>query len=64
MIINVEVHLKEDESSEKLIKRFFKKCKKQEIVREYLDKTVAFKTNSRKRKEKRLKNRYMKSKES
>lgn len=58
--VNVEVKLKEGESSDKLIRRFIKKCKKQEIVKEHLDKISFFKTKSQKRREKRSKNKRLK----
>ena len=57
--INVEVRPKPGESDEKLIKRFLKKCKKQEIIREYLDRVSYAKTKSQKRRQKRIKNRYL-----
>lgn len=62
MAINVEVTLRDGESSDKLIKRFFKKCKKQEVVQEYLDKTAYFKTKSQKKRDKVLKNKYLREK--
>ena len=62
-VINIEVRLKDGESQEKLIKRFLKKCKKQEIVKEYLDKTSFFKSKHQRRKEKRLRNQYIINKE-
>lgn len=51
MTINVEVYLRDGESQEKLMKRFFKKCKKEDIIREYLGKTSYFKTRSQKKRE-------------
>ena len=33
--INVEVKLKERETTERLIRRFIKKCKKEKIIEEY-----------------------------
>lgn len=56
----VEVRLKEGESSEKLIKRFVKKCKKQEIIKEYLEKVSFYRSKSQKRRDKMLKNRFLK----
>lgn len=57
--INVEERLREGESQERLIKRFFKKCKKQEIIREHLEKTSYFKTRQQKKREKVLKSKYL-----
>jgi hypothetical protein len=58
--INVEERLREGESAERLIKRFFKKCKKQEIIKEHLEKTSFFRTRRQKRRIKALKNKYLK----
>lgn len=55
----VEVKLRDGESQERLIKRFLKKCKKQEIIREYLEKTSYHRSKSRKRRDKIMKNKYM-----
>jgi len=63
MVINVEVKPKDGEPSEKIIKRFFKKCKKQEIIREYLEKTTFHRTRAQKRREKIRKNKFLKNKE-
>ena len=60
----VEVKLKPGESSDRLIKRFVKKCKKQDVVREYLDKVSFFQTKSQKRRAKRSKNKFLREKES
>ena len=57
--INVEEKLREGETTEKLIKRFFKKCKKVEVIKEHLEKTASFKTSRQKRREKRLKNEHI-----
>ena len=62
-VANVEVFLGERESQESLLRRFSKKCKKQDIVKEYLDKTSCFKSKSQKRKEKSLKAQYIRNKE-
>lgn len=61
--VNIEVKLRDGESQEKLIKRFFKKCKKQEIIKEHLDKTSFFKSNAQKRKERAIRNKYIRDKE-
>lgn len=63
MPINVDCKLRDGESSEKLIKRFFKKCKKAEIIREYLDKTSYHRTRSQKRRDKILRNKFLRKKE-
>jgi ribosomal protein S21 len=60
--INIEVTLRPGESGEKLIKRFSKKCKKQEVIQEYLDKTSFFRTKSQKKRDKVLKNKYLREK--
>jgi ribosomal protein S21 len=62
MPTNIEVRQRGKESADKLIKRFIKKCKKKDIVREYLDKTLYFKPKSQKRREKRKLNAFLKSK--
>ena len=59
---NVIVTLRQGESQEKLLKRFVKKCKKTDIVKEYLGKTLYFKTKAEKRLEKILKNKWLKNK--
>jgi ribosomal protein S21 len=61
--ILVEVRLGRGETSEKLIRRFFKKCKKQDIIKEHLEKVSYYKTNSQKRKDKILKNKHEKVRE-
>lgn len=61
--VNVEVILKPGESSDKLIKRFIKKCKKSEIIKEHLEKVSFFLTPSQKRRAKRAKNRHLREKE-
>lgn len=48
--------------SERDVKKFFKKCKKQDILKEYVDKTVYHQTKSQKRREKRRKNKFLNSK--
>jgi len=58
---HVEVTLKPGESQEKLLKRFMKKCKKEDVVKQYLEKTSYFKNNREKKREKYLKNQWLKS---
>jgi ribosomal protein S21 len=58
-VINVEVKAKPNESSDRLIKRFIKKCKKQDIVKEYLGRVSFAQTRSQKLRAKRLKNKYL-----
>lgn len=58
--VNVQVVLRPGESADKLIKRFVKKCKKQDILKEHLEKVSFFRTNSQKRRSKRAKNKRLK----
>jgi len=58
-VLNVEVKEKQGESQEKLIRRFLKKCKKAEIVREYVDKTSCYYTRSQKKRQKKLRARFI-----
>lgn len=64
MATNVEVKAKQGESADKLIKRFLKKVKKQDIIKEYLDRVSFFRTPSQKRRWKRAKNKFLREKES
>lgn len=57
--INVQVKVREGESSERLIRRFFKKCKKVDIVREHLDKVSFARSKSQKKRAKIQKNKYL-----
>lgn len=59
-----EVRLKHGESADRLIKRFVKKCKKGDIIKEYLDKVSFHRTKSQKRRAKRSKNRFLREKDS
>lgn len=54
-VINVEVEPKPYESFEKLIRRFVKKCKKEEVAKTFCEKS-RHKTKRQKTKEKREKN--------
>lgn len=56
---NIECTLRDGESAEKLIRRFFKKCKKQEIIREHLEKVSYYRSPSRKRRDKIQKNKHL-----
>jgi ribosomal protein S21 len=58
-VVNVEVKLRDGESQEKLIKRFFKKCKKEDIIKEHLTKTSFFKTRRQKKREQYLRNKHI-----
>lgn len=49
--VNVEVKRRRDESNERLIRRFMRECKKEQIVREYLEKTRYYKKPSAVRRE-------------
>lgn len=61
--VNVEVIAKQGESADKLIKRFLKKCKKSEIIKEHLEKVSFFRSPSQKRRYKEGKNRHLREKE-
>ena len=64
MAINVQMKSRgRDGLSEREIKKFFKKCKKQEILKEYLDKTAFARTKSQKRRDKIRENKYLRSKQ-
>ncbi len=52
---NVEVQARPGESVEKLLKRFTKKCKSENIIKEYIDKTLYFKSKKQRRRSKLLK---------
>lgn len=56
--INAEVRPYPHESTEALIKRFNKKCKKEDLLREFYA-TTEFKSKKQKRKEKSLRHRRM-----
>tara|TARA_Y100000593_G_scaffold92064_1_gene182546 strand:- start:27 stop:248 length:222 start_codon:yes stop_codon:yes gene_type:complete len=55
MATNVTVHLRRNETSERLIRRFIKKCKKDKIVEQYRARTDHHIKPSVKRKMKRKK---------
>ncbi len=57
--INVEIYPKEGESQEQLLKRFIKKCKKEKILEEHIDKTSFHRTKSEKRRFKRKQRQIM-----
>ena len=61
--VNVEVKLRDGETSDHLMKRFFKKCKKSEIVREYREKTEFYLSPSQKKRFKIRKNKFLRQKE-
>jgi len=52
----IAVNLRPGESQEKLLKRFVKRCKKEDIIKEYLEKTAFYKSKKQRRREKRRKN--------
>ena len=57
--VNVEVHIEETRNDvNKLIRKFVKKCKKERIVEDYLDRRFYEKPSAKRRKEKlkKLKN--------
>lgn len=55
MAVNVRIELRRNESSERLIRRFIKKCKKERIIETYREKTAYHVKPSVKRKLKREK---------
>ena len=57
--VNVQVVLRDGESAERLIRRFFKKCKKVDIIREHLDKVSFARSKSQKKRDKRQKAKHM-----
>lgn len=58
-LINVQVRLESGMSQEKLLKKFLKKTKNENIIREYLEKTSFYLSPSEKRKAKRRKNKFL-----
>ena len=62
MIINVEVCANNGLEFEKVLKRFNKKVKKSDILREHVEKTLFFMTKSQKRRTKRMRNRFLRAK--
>jgi ribosomal protein S21 len=60
--VNVEVVLKPNESADRLIKRFIKKCKKSDIIKEYLEKTI-FRSPSQKKRYKKAKAKHQREKD-
>lgn len=54
MIINIDVTPRGNEPLDKMLRRFLRKCKKEEIVSEVFDR-LYFKSQKQKRKEKSLK---------
>ena len=58
MATNVKVELRRGEPSERLIRRFIKKCKKERIIEDYLDRRFHVKPSTKRRREKlkKLKN--------
>jgi ribosomal protein S21 len=53
--INVEVFPYDGEPQDKLLKRFLKKCKKEKVTEEFLEKTSFAMTRSQKKRAKRKK---------
>lgn len=51
--VTVSVKAKQGESSESVIRRFLRACKKERIVNEYLEKTRYYKPPSQRRREKK-----------
>ena len=59
MAINVQVRLEDGMSQEKLLKKFQKKVKNENVIREFLDKTSFHQTKSQKRRAKQRKNQFL-----
>lgn len=59
---NIIVFPKQGESQEKMIRRFFKKCKKQEIIQEHLSKTSFFVSKNEKKRKKIKENAFLRQK--
>tara|TARA_Y100000034_G_C6821457_1_gene369999 strand:- start:735 stop:956 length:222 start_codon:yes stop_codon:yes gene_type:complete len=55
MATNIKVELRRNETSERLIRRFVKKCKKERVIETYRDRTGYYVKPSVKRKIKRQK---------
>jgi ribosomal protein S21 len=55
MATNIKVELRRNETSERLIRRFVKKCKKERVIETYRDRTGYYVKPSVKRKMKRQK---------
>lgn len=49
--VNVSVKARQNETSESVIRRFCRACKKERIVNEYLERTRYYKTPSQRRRE-------------
>jgi len=64
MATNVVLYPREGELFEKFLKRFMKKCKKQEVLKEWYEKNYYFKSKSQKRREKTRRNKFLQSKSS
>lgn len=63
MTINVEIVPRDNEPIDRALKRFMKKCKKENIAREVFDRSH-FKPKSQKLKEKQLRKKYSREKKS
>ncbi|MDP3763684.1 MAG: 30S ribosomal protein S21 [bacterium] len=59
MAINVQVKLSEGMSQDKLHKKFLKKVKNENVIREYLDRTSFYLSPSEKRRAKQRKNKFL-----
>lgn len=58
-VTNVEVELRDHESFDKLVKRFIRKCKKEEILEEYRKTLTYDKPSTKKRKERKERKRLL-----
>jgi len=63
MAANVTVTQRKNESAERLIRRFIKKCKKEKVVERYLDKRFYEKPSTKRRRDKLKKKRNAKKAE-
>jgi len=57
--MSVHVELRPGESTDRLIKRFFKKCKKVDFMKAYLERVSFFRSPSERKRYKRLKNKHL-----
>jgi len=61
-VCNIEVTPRKGEATERMIKRFSKMCKKNNIIRDFLEKTSCFKTKRERRRMKQERNRWLRNK--
>ena len=61
-VANVTVRLEDNMSQEKLLKKFIKKMKNENVIKEYLEKTSFYLSPSEKRRAKERKNKFLREK--